>query len=89
MEKKIISILTTISVKDLSLIPLMEVSLKYNWRGNFLSLSGVIQPFAVLIVSRKYEKVLMTTGKEFSLEQFIKEFPEMKKVLEGYLTNTI
>ncbi len=83
MEKKEVSIGNPVTVGEVTLVPVTEVSLNY-WRGRGgFSCFGFKQPVGVVVVSPSATRAFRITGEEVSLDQLITEFPAIKEVLHG------
>ena len=83
MEKKTIAIGNPVSVRGLTLIPVIQVSLN-SWRGRRgASYFGIKQPMAVVIASPAVNKAFRITGEEFSIDQLRQEVPELTDMLQA------
>jgi len=82
MEKKKIEAENPISVAGITLIPIVRVSINHWHSKNGLSFFASKEPIAITVVSPRATKAFRITGEEVSLEELIKEVPEIKEVLE-------
>ena len=82
MEKKEEEIGNPLTIGEVTLIPVVELSLNY-WRGGGrFSCFGIKQPTSIVVVSPEGKKAFRTNGEEVPLGQFIKEIPGIREVLE-------
>ena len=83
MEKKEVAIGTPVTIAGLTLVPVVQVLLNY-WHGRSgTSYFGTKQPMALVIVSPSAKRAFRITGEEISVDQLLKEAPEIKETLEG------
>ena len=83
MEKKEIEIGSPVTVGRVTLIPVTELSLNC-WHGKGrVSFFGMKQPVAILVVSPSAKRAFRVTGEEVQLDQFVKEVPGIREVLDG------
>jgi len=83
MEKKEVTVANPLAVGETTLIPVIEVSLNYARRNGGISLFGVKQPVAVVVVLASARTAFRITGEEVSIAQLIREFPNIKEKLEA------
>jgi hypothetical protein len=79
MEKKEIIVEKAVILAGYSIIPVVEVMLKYsdNYKGIFCYYSR--RPLAVIVSSKSMRRVIRITGEEVTLEQLIQELPDLKQ----------
>lgn len=82
MEEKKIAAEPPIKVAGVTLIPVTRVSLRYWSAKGGVSFLGVKQPMAVVVVSPSAKRAFRITGEEISLEELIKEAPNLKEMLK-------
>ena len=83
MEEKEVIVENPIAIAGVTVIPVAKMSLN-RWHGNRgFSFFGIKQPVGVVVVSPSAKRAFRTTGEEVSLDEFIKEVPDVKEVLEG------
>ena len=83
MEKKEVEIANPVTVGEVILIPIAELSLNY-WRGKHrVSFFGIKQPVSVVVVSQSVKKAFRVTGEEVPLDQLIQEAPGIREILES------
>ena len=78
MEKKKIVIEQAVNLTGFSIIPVVEVTLKYseNKKGAFYFYSK--RPSAIIVSSKSGGKAIRITGEEISLAQLIKDIPSIE-----------
>ncbi len=84
MVKREAAIDNAVSVDGLTIIPVVEVSLGYLLFNNFATVYGFKEPVAFIIVSPAEKRAFRITGEEVSVEQLVKESPEIKELLERF-----
>ena len=82
METKQIEIGNPVTVAQMTLIPVVEVSLNSWNTKNRCSCFGTKQPVSLVVVSPSGKRAFRITGEEVPLDQFIAETPGMREVLE-------
>jgi uncharacterized spore protein YtfJ len=82
MEKKEVGIGSPVSVAGVTVIPVVEVSLKSLTGSRGASFFGAKQPVSLLVVSPSGERAFRITGEEVPLDQLLKEAPGIKQILE-------
>ena len=82
MEEKKIATGPPITVAGVTLIPVNRVSLHYWSTKGSASFCGAKQPVAVVVVSPQTRRAFRITGEEVSLEELIKEAPNLTEMLE-------
>lgn len=81
MEKKEVTIGNPVSVGGVTLIPIVESSVKY-WRSQRrIIVSGTVQPVSIIVVTPSGRSAFRITGEEVSLDQLGKEVPAIRKLL--------
>mgnify|MGYP005860745521 CR=1 FL=1 len=82
MEKSLVSLDKPISIRGLTIVPVVKMSSRYSFAAG---IAGICtrQPIAVVIVSPAQKKAFRTTGEEVSLEQLAAEFPALAQPLEN------
>ena len=82
MEKKEVEIGNPVTIGEATLIPVVELSLKY-WRGGGgFSCFCTKQPASIVVVSPSGKRAFRISGEEVPLDQFIQETPGIREVLE-------
>jgi hypothetical protein len=83
MEKKKVSTENPISVNGLTLMPVVKTAI-WGWgrRGN-AAYAGYKRAVIIVTVIQGIKKAYRTTGEEISLEELVKEYPEVKDRIEG------
>jgi uncharacterized spore protein YtfJ len=81
MTKNVLTIDNPVSVKGLTIIPVVRFSLHYSFTP-CISVFSIKQPIAAIVISPLQRKALRITGEEIPLEQLLQEVPEIKKTLE-------
>jgi uncharacterized spore protein YtfJ len=81
MTKSVLTIDNPVSVKGLTIIPVVKLSLHYSFTAG-ISIFSIKQPIAAIIISPLQRKALRITGEEIPLEQLLQEVPEIVKALE-------
>ena len=79
MEK--IAVDKPVSVAGITLIPVSKVLYWSARRGT--AFFGAKHPVAVVVVSPSGKKALKLTGEEVPLEELMREFPGIRKVMEA------
>ncbi len=82
MEGKEIVVGPPLTVAGVTLIPVTKVSLGCQRANGGLYFFGAKQPVAVVVVSPQAKRAFRITGEEVSLEELIKEAPNLKEMLE-------
>jgi len=81
MEVEELSVDEEITIGDMTLIPIVKVSIfTRSWAKNIF-LSGSKKPEAIVILTPLETKVLKISGEEVPLEKFLEEFPGLKEHL--------
>ena len=84
MEKTEVTIESPVSVAGLTLIPVVQI-LKCLWqRENSTSFFATKRPIAVVVISPSAKKAFRVTGEEVSIDQLVKEAPDIKEVLDKF-----
>jgi len=82
MEKKEVEIGNPMTIGEVTLIPVVELSLNY-WRGGGrFSCFGIKQPASIVVVISSGKRAFRASGEEVPLDQFIQETPGIREVLE-------
>ena len=82
MEKKEVEIGNPMTIGEVTLIPVVELSLNY-WRGGGrFSCFGIKQPVSIVVVTSSGKRALRASGEEVPLDQFIQETLGIREVLE-------
>ncbi len=82
MEKKEVEIGNPMTIGEVTLIPVVELSLNY-WRGEGrFSCFGIKQPASIVVVNSSGKRAFRASGEEVPLDQFIQETPGIREVLE-------
>jgi len=81
MEKKEVTIDNPVSVAGVTLIPIVESSVKYMCSQRRIAAYGTVQPVSIVIVTPSGRSAFRITGEEVSLDQLGKEVPAIKKLL--------
>ncbi len=82
MEKSVISLDKPISLRGLTIVPVVKMSLSYSLAAGIAGIC-IRQPVAAVIISPSQNKAFRTTGEEVSLEQLTAEFPTLAEPLEN------
>jgi len=82
MEKSLVSLDKPISLRGLTIIPVVKMSSSYSFATGIAGIC-IRQPIAVVIVSPSQKKAFRTTGEEISLKQLAFEFPTLTEPLEN------
>ncbi|MFC2042032.1 hypothetical protein ACFLTV_00880 [Chloroflexota bacterium] len=82
MEKKEVEIGSPITTGQVTLIPVVELSLNYWCSGGRFSCFGTKQPASIVVVSPSGKRAFSISGEEVPLGQFLKESPAMREVLQ-------
>ncbi len=82
MEKEEVEIGNPVTIGGFTLIPVVELSLTYWCSGGRFSCFGTKQPASIVVVSPSGKRAFRISGEEVPLDQFIKETPGMREVLE-------
>ncbi len=82
MEKKEVEIGNPMTIGEVTLIPVVELSLTYWCGGGRFFFFGTKQPASIVVVSPSGKRAFRISGEEVPLDQFIKEIPGMREVLE-------
>ena len=83
MGKREITIDNPVTDGGVTLIPIVKVSLNYEHSNSGISLFGVKQPIAIVLISMSTRRAFRITGEEVSIDQLIQEIPDIKGMLEG------
>lgn len=83
MEKPKVEIESPLTMNGASLITVAEVSMNYGCVNGTVLFSGIRRPIAVVAVMPFARRAFRITGEEISLDQLVKEVPEVKEVLEA------
>ena len=71
-----------ITVGEVTLIPIVETSLKSRrFKRGFICL-GVKKPVAVVVASPQKNYALSMTGEEVPVEHYAEQFPEIRELLQ-------
>jgi hypothetical protein len=82
MERKQIEIGNPVTVEQITLIPVVELSLNSWYFGNCFSCFATKQAVSIVVVSSSWTRAFRINGEEVSLDQFIKETPGIREALE-------
>lgn len=82
MEKSVVSLDNPISIRGLTVIPVVKFSLNYSFAAG-IAVMSTKQPVAAVIISPSQKKAFRMTGEEVSLEQLATEFPAIREPLEN------
>jgi hypothetical protein len=82
MEKEKVEIGDPITVGEITIIPVIELSIKCRFSKKYFSYFGKKQPTSIVVVSPSGKWALRVSGEEVPLDQFIQDTPGMKEVLE-------
>ena len=82
MEKEEVEIGNPVTIGGVTLIPVVELSLTYRCSGGRFSCFGTKQPASIVVVSPSGKRAFSISGEEVPLDQFLKESPGMREVLE-------
>lgn len=79
MEKKEIIVEKAVTLAGFSVMPVVEVMLKYddNNKGIFCYYSR--RPLAVIVSSKSMRRAIRITGEEVPLDQLIQELPDLQQ----------
>ena len=81
MEKKEVTIGNPVSVAGITLIPIIETSVKYGRSQRHIIASGTVQPVSIIVVTPSGRSAFRITGEEVPLDQLGKEVPAIRKLL--------
>ena len=81
MEKKEVTIGNPVSVAGVTLIPIVESSIKYGRSQRRIVASGTVQPVSIIVVTPSGRSAFRITGEEVPLDQLGKEVPAIRKLL--------
>ena len=81
MEKATVVIENPVALAGLTLVPVVRVVTHYWHAKGGRSWMSVKKPVAVILVSPAVKRVLRVTGEEISLDELIREAPEIKETL--------
>jgi uncharacterized spore protein YtfJ len=81
MEEKEIASGLPVTVAGIILIPIIKVVQSCHRGIGGISFVGVKQPVAVVVISPQAKRVFTIAGEELSLEQLVKEVPDIKEIL--------
>lgn len=82
MEKSVVSLDKPISLRGLTIVPVVKLSTHYSFAAG-IAVMSTRQPIAAVIISPSQKKALRITGEEISLEQLAAEFPTLTEPLEN------
>jgi uncharacterized spore protein YtfJ len=82
MEKQEVGIDNPVELAEVTLIPVVKVSLNYWHTNGGISSFGVKQAVAVVVVHPTAKRAFRVTGEEVTLDQLMQEFPSTKETLE-------
>ncbi len=82
MEKKEVEIGNPVTIGEVTLIPVVELSLNYWHGGGRFSCFGIKRPASIVVVSPSGKRAFRISGEEVPLDQFIQETPGIREVLE-------
>ncbi len=82
MVKKEAAIDNAVFIDGLTIIPVVDVSLDYLVFNNCAAVYGFKEPVAFIIISPAEKRAFRITGEEVSVEQLVKESPEIKEMLQ-------
>lgn len=83
MIKSVVGIDNPVSVRGITIIPIVKLSLHYSLKAG-ISIFSTRQPVAVVMISPLQNKSFRITGEEVPLEQLMQEFPEVRETLEKF-----
>ena len=83
MEKEEIRIEAPFNIAGVTLVPIVKSSINCSQSKRRLSFLGTKQPVSIVVISPQARRAFRVNGEEISLEQLIKEVPDIKAVLEG------
>ncbi len=78
MEKKKIVIEKAVNLAGFSIIPIVEVGLKYSENNKGAFYFCYKRPLAIILSSKSGEKAIRITGEEIPLDQLIQDFPDIE-----------
>lgn len=81
MEKATVVIENPVALAGLTLVPVVRVVTHYWQAKGGRSWLSVKQPVAVILVSPAARRVLRVTGEEISVDELIREAPDIKEML--------
>ena len=82
MEKSVVSLDKPISIRGLTIVPVVKLSTHYSFAAG-IAVMSTRQAVAAVIISPSQKKAFRTTGEEISLEQLVAEFPTLREPLEN------
>ena len=83
MGREEIRIEAPVAVAGVTLIPVVQTSLDCWHRTGNLALFGIKQPVSVVVVSPLEIRAFRINGDEVSLDQIVKEAPDIQETLAG------
>ena len=83
METKQIEIGNPVKVAQITLIPVVEVSLNSWSDKNRCSCFGTKQPLSLVVVSLLGKRAFRITGEEIPLDKLLEETPSIREALEA------
>ena len=81
MERKEVEIGSPVSIGEISLVPVAELSLNYRGGKRCSSFFGIKQPVCIVVVSPSGKRAFRASGEEVPLEQLIQEVPALRETL--------
>jgi len=81
MEKSTVNLDNPVAIREVTIIPVVRVSLHYSFAAG-ISVMSTKQPIAAVILSPSQKKVFRISGEEVTLEQLAEEFPILREPLE-------
>ena len=82
MEKKEITVIHTVTVDGITVIPVSKVIIN-GWHGKQgIAFSGSVQPDSVIIATPSAKRAFRISGEEVTLDQLVREVPEISEKLE-------
>ena len=83
MEKKEVNVVNPITVAGLTLIPVSKVTTSC-WHGKRgIAFSGSKQPLGIIVISPSMKRAFRIDGEEITLEQLMREIPDIRETLEA------
>lgn len=82
MEKNVVNLDNPISIRGLTIFPVVKLSTHYSFATG-IAVMSTRQAVAAVIISPLQKKAFRITGEEVSLEQLVAEFPTLREPLEN------
>ena len=82
MEKKKVTSDNPVTAAGITIVPISKITINVRRGKRSIVFSGSKQPDSVVITTPATRRAFRITGEEVTLDQLVKEFPDISKKLE-------